>query len=104
MHLETAVHPLPERRRRRLALPALLGLVAFLLAGLLSWRGIAVEGGPNPTAPEHPFARILDIGILVFRERLECILVLAAITASMVKTEAGHRRPVALGAGVGFLA
>jgi high-affinity Fe2+/Pb2+ permease len=28
-------------------------------------------------------AAVLEIGILVFREGLECILVLAAITASM---------------------
>lgn len=50
------------------------------------------------------FAQILDIGVLVFREGLECILVLSAITASMVKTEESYRRPVAVGAGVAFLA
>lgn len=50
---------------------------------------------------------ILDIGVLVFREGLECILVLAAITASMTgggAKQQPYRRPIALGAGVAFLA
>jgi high-affinity iron transporter len=46
----------------------------------------------------------LDIGILVFREGLECILVLAAITASMTGTKRDHRRPVAVGATFAFVA
>lgn len=49
-----------------------------------------------------PTVAFLDIGVLVFREGLECILVLAAITASMVGARQTHRRPVALGAGVAF--
>jgi high-affinity iron transporter len=46
----------------------------------------------------------MDIGILVFREGLECILVLAAITASMTGRDQVHRRPVAMGAGMAFVA
>ncbi len=46
----------------------------------------------------------LDIAVLVFREGLECILVLSAITASMVGAQQSQRRPVALGAGLGFVA
>jgi high-affinity iron transporter len=46
----------------------------------------------------------LDIGVLVFREGLECILVLAAITASMTGAKQPHRRPVALGAALAFAA
>jgi high-affinity iron transporter len=42
--------------------------------------------------------------VLVFREGLECILVLAAITASMVGSSRWYRRPVALGAAVAFMA
>ena len=47
---------------------------------------------------------MLDIGVLVFREGLECILVLAAITASMVGASETHRRPIAAGVGLAFLA
>src|SRR3981189_852403 len=50
-----------------------------------------------------PTVACLDIGVLVFREGLECILVLAAITASMTGAKRAHRRPVAVGAGVAFL-
>jgi high-affinity iron transporter len=46
----------------------------------------------------------LNIGVLVFREGLECILVLAAITASMVDGARIYRRPVAIGAAIGALA
>jgi high-affinity iron transporter len=42
-------------------------------------------------------ASILDIAVLVFREGLECILVLAAVTAGMVGSSAVYRRPVAVG-------
>src|SRR4051812_33250626 len=49
-----------------------------------------------------PTVAFLDIGVLVFREGLECILVLAAITASMTGAKQTHRRPVAIGAGIGF--
>src|SRR5256886_13367998 len=49
-----------------------------------------------------PTVAFLDIGVLVFRDGLECILVLAAITASMTGARQTHRRPVALGAGIAF--
>ncbi len=42
--------------------------------------------------------------MLVFREGLESILVLAAITASMMGANRAHRRPVAIGAGAAMLA
>jgi high-affinity iron transporter len=41
---------------------------------------------------------------LVFREGLECILVLAAITASLIGRRSRYQRPIALGASVGFAA
>ena len=52
----------------------------------------------------NPTVAFLDIGVLVFREGLECILVLAAITASMTGAKQAHRRPVALGAALAFAA
>ena len=57
----------------------LCGLVA---AGIVVWRVISTAGNPNPLAPDtSSSAAVLDIGVLVFREGLECVLVLAAITA-----------------------
>src|SRR3984893_11043870 len=61
------------------------------------------HGAPDPTQPNTtPTVAFLDIGVLVFREGLECILVLAAITASMTGTKQTHRRPVAVGAAMAF--
>lgn len=83
----------------------LIGLGILAVLALLAWQGITAAGNPDPTAPRtSPAAAILDIGVLVFREGLECILVLTAITASMVGADRAHRKPVAAGAGIGLLA
>src|SRR6266853_256412 len=88
--------------------PALrIGIVvaALCVAAMLVWQGVTAHGAPDPTRPDtSPTVAFLDIGILVFREGLECILVLAAITASMTGAKLAHRRPVAVGAGVAFIA
>jgi high-affinity iron transporter len=51
-----------------------------------------------------PVSTVIDIGVLVFREGLECILVLAAITASLNGRRGRYKRPIALGASAGFAA
>jgi high-affinity iron transporter len=88
--------------------PALrIGIViaALSLVGILVWQGMTAHGAPDPLQPNtSPTVAFLDIGVLVFREGLECILVLAAITASMTGEKREHRRPVAVGAGIAFLA
>jgi len=83
-----------------------LGPAALLLVIVLIWQGIASFEGPNPTAHQTgSFAGILDIGVLVFREGLECVLVLSALTAGMAKSgDSSYRRPVAAGVAAGFLA
>jgi high-affinity iron transporter len=45
----------------------------------------------------------VNIGILVFREGLECILVLSAIMASLVGPSGRYRRPILIGASVALL-
>jgi high-affinity iron transporter len=77
---------------------AALGVVAILV-----WQGVTEQGAPDPMRPNtSPTVAFLDIGVLVFREGLECILVLAAITASMTGAKQAHRRPVAVGTGIAF--
>src|SRR5215470_9777174 len=83
------------------------GLVAaaFLIVAMLVWQGVSAHGAPDPMRPNtSPTVAFLDIGVLVFREGLGCILVLAAITASMTGAKRMHRQPVALGAGLAFVA
>ena len=104
--LSPAVAPIaPNRRWLRpiLVSGALLSVLCVL--GVLVWQGVTAHGAPDPEHPStSPAMAFLDIGVLVFREGLECILVLAALTASMTGSRAIHRRPVAFGAGLGFVA
>jgi high-affinity iron transporter len=83
----------------------LLVLAAVLVLGTLVWQAVTAGGAPDPTTSSlSPTAVVLDTGILVFREGLESILVLAALTASLVQERHAFWRPIGLGAGVGFLA
>jgi high-affinity iron transporter len=95
------VNAVPRRHSTILAL--VLCVAAAGVAAILIWQGLNEQGAPDPLRPNtSPTVAFLDIGVLVFREGLECILVLAAITASMTGARQTHRRPVALGAGVAF--
>lgn len=83
----------------------LLGLGGLVVAGALVWQGITSGGNPDPTASNLSMgAVLLNTGLIVFREGLEAILVLAALTASLVKSDQSYRRPIAAGAGAAFLA
>ena len=78
---------------------------AIFLIAMIIWQGITTHGAPDPTRVNtSPTVALMDIGVLVFREGLECVLVIAAITASMTGSNQVHRRPVAIGAGMAFLA
>jgi high-affinity iron transporter len=88
--------------------PALrAALLGFALIGgtLLVWLTLLSGGAPAPaTLPPGSTVAIINVGILVFREGLECILVLAALTAGMIGPRQGQRRPVFFGAAIGFVA
>jgi high-affinity iron transporter len=99
-----AAHP-PAAKSGRPVLRWVLVAAAAILVGIMVWQGISAHGNPDPTLPNTSRGvAILDIAVLVFREGLECILVLSAITASMVGANRMHRRTIAMGAGVGFVA
>ena len=74
--------------------------------GLLVWQIVTAGAGtPDPTDPTahlSRFAVVLDSGILVLREGLETILVLAVLTASMRGANSGYRKPLGTGAGLAF--
>jgi len=79
--------------------------ICLAAAGVLVWQGLSAAGAPDPTAAHtSPGVAILDIAVLVFREGLECILVLSAVTASLVGQSQPQRRPIAAGAGIAFVA
>ena len=100
-----AVHAPPRRRVARPLSLAALALAALSVAAVVVWASVSRGGSPDPTAPGvGHLSGIVDIGVLVFREGLETILVLTAITASMKGVRARDRRPVAVGTGVAFAA
>jgi high-affinity iron transporter len=75
------------------------------LVGLLLWQAIRFDGAPDPTTEGlSPRAVVLNTGILVFREGLEAVLVLAALTASLSRTNEGYWKPIALGSLLSFAA
>ena len=91
----------PSGRRAVWTGLAALGLV---FAAIL-WQISRPSGSPDPIVQGATKSSvILDIGLLVFREGLECVLVLAAITAGLTGDQERYRRPVAAGAGIGFVA
>jgi high-affinity iron transporter len=80
----------------------LLGTGAAAVAGVLILQVLRTGGLPDPTGHSDFAARVLDISVLVFREGLECILVLCAITANLVGPRRTLQRPVAAGAAAAF--
>ena len=94
-------------RRPPLRAAFYIGLLvaAIFVIALMTWQGVTAHGMPDPTQPDTTSTvASVDIGVLVFREGLECILVLAAITASMTGSDQAHRTPVAIGAAMAFVA
>src|SRR5690348_9046581 len=79
-------------------------LAAAVVLVVLGWH--AQGGTPDPTAVPAGGHRlgnttvVIDSAILVFREGLETILVIAAITASFLGANCVYRRPVAAGSGL----
>jgi hypothetical protein len=89
----------------KLAVRFALVVAALLVLSLLIWQGITASGAPNPESRRPgSLSGILDVAVLVFREGLECVLVLSAITAGMAKSGESYQRPVSVGVGIGFLA
>jgi high-affinity iron transporter len=94
--------------RRRLLRRGAWSIVAAAAIGALTWKAVtSPDGVPDPTVADSGLSHgavVLDSGLLVFREGLEAVLVLAALTASFVGANSRMRRPVAAGAGVALLA
>jgi high-affinity iron transporter len=76
-----------------------------VLAVVLGWHSSG--GTPDPSNSANHMSRtsaVINSAILVFREGLETILVLAAVTASFRGANQVYRRPVAIGGGVALIA
>jgi high-affinity iron transporter len=95
-------------RRKLLLRRAAWSVVASAAIAALAWKAITAPAGvPDPTAPGTHLghgAVVVDSALLVFREGLEAVLVLAAFTASFVGANRALRRPVAAGASLALAA
>ncbi len=84
-----------------------VALAVGVVAVVLGWH--AKGGTTNPTAlpPDMRLSQtsvVINSAILVFREGLECILVVAAVTASLRGANRDFRRPVATGGALALAA
>jgi high-affinity iron transporter len=107
--LEPAAKQAPRRRpvgmQASMYVWTAVVLAVCVTAVILGWH--ARGGTPNPAeGPNHVgrTSAVLDSGVLVFREGLETILVLAAITASFLGSDRAYRKPIAVGGGLALLA
>jgi high-affinity iron transporter len=83
----------------------LVAIGAILIVGLMIWQAVTSFGTPDPIASRRsPLKATLDIAVLVFREGLESVLVLSAITAGMSRRQSEYRAPIGWGAVAGILA
>jgi high-affinity iron transporter len=81
------------------------GIMALIVVGVLVWQGITTNCAPDPSASNiTPPTAILNTAILVFREGLEAILVLSAITAGLVRNKKDSWKPIFVGSGISLLA
>ncbi len=79
---------------------------SLLVVGVIIWQGLVFSGVPDPEAKDlSGLAAILSCSLLVFREGLEAILVLSAITATVKrKQQKNYDKGIALGSGLGIVA
>ncbi len=95
-------------RRKLLLRRSAWTLVALAAIGALAWKAVtAPDGVTDPTAADTHLAHgavVVNSALLVFREGLEAVLVLAAFTASFTGARSGLRRPVAGGAALALAA
>jgi high-affinity iron transporter len=82
---------------------AVFGVLTLVIVGVLVWQGITANGVPDPAASNiSPATAILNTAILVFREGLEAILVLSAITAGLIRSKKDAWKPIFVGSGISF--
>jgi high-affinity iron transporter len=82
-------------------------LAVAVTAVILGWHASGGTADPTDLPPGRSLSHttvVINSAILVFREGLETILVLAAVTASFLGANKLYRRPVVAGSGIAILA
>lgn len=77
---------------------ALVSAGAVLVAFVLTWQAVVLHGAPDASAKNmSPLSLAMSSAVLVLREGLEAVLVLAVITAGAIRNKASHWRSVLVG-------
>ena len=80
-------------------------LASLVVLVVLIWQAFVLRGVPDPTSKGlSASSMMLSSGILVFREGLEAILVLAAVTAGLARYKRNYWPPVLTGIAVALAA
>ena len=84
----------------------LIGISIIIVVAVLIWQAIAMAGAPNPSIKNlSTGAVVLSCAVLVFREGLEAVLVLAAITAAVAREGRDNSgKGIVVGSGLGLIA
>lgn len=79
---------------------------AVIILVVIVWQAVIFSGVPDPEAKDlNTSAAVLSCGLLVFREGLEAILVISAITATVKrKQQKNYDKGIAVGTGLGLAA
>lgn len=105
--MSTSEQPLPQppNTSRSVLVRVLVGVASAVVIGVLLWQAVTSAGSPDPMAEGIGSSTvIMNSSIIVFREGLEAILILAALTAGLVRTNDKLWKPIALGAAASFAA
>jgi high-affinity iron transporter len=84
----------------------LVALGVIVILGIIVWQAVEFSGVPDPSIENlNTTAAVLSCGLLVFREGLEAILVLSAVTATVKrKQQKNYSKGIPVGSGLGLIA
>ena len=101
----TPAYEVPQIEKPSTMLRTVLWMAGILALAALAWAGITAAGSPDPTVEgTTPAVAVMDTAVLVFREGLEFVLVLAALLAGLAGSMKSVRNPIAGGVVLGLLA
>jgi len=102
---EISTDPMEAAKPYRPAVTAVLLIGAFAVAAIVLWIFLANDGVPDvDTQGLSTTSVAFSSGILVFREGLEAVLVLAAVTAGLVRYKRRFWTPILIGTTAALIA
>lgn len=83
----------------------MVSLGALIVAGVLTWQALVLHGAPDASAKNmSPFSLMMSSAVLVLREGLEAVLVLAIVTSGAIRNKQRYWRSVLVGVTLALVA